>query len=402
MRIVDRNKVPAPECCDSLTKKIRSLILPIKRTDLFGLSHPNVPIRTRGQWTNHDDYKQIKFALLQLFEGRCAYCEMEVSTSGSAIECFRPRSGLTATKTGKFYPLHHAWLEFAWENLYLSCIDCSKNKGARFPIAGEPCELLAQGHELDVEDPLLLDPCDTRIEISDHLEFTYSGMVIPRSNRGEVTIKLLKLNSHYLINKRKEDWYWKSLQNGYQVSEPIRDYLPPSYNKKARTVYEKMTSSIDSFKTKVFEPKIEKIELFNIGPLKGKKTIQINAQGQDSWLMILGDNGAGKSTILKAITLVLLGRDQVAELIHKFDLNLADLVNYLSKSGTIKLKFSDEFPDRTLTVHKNGNLEFSDTKHFPIIFNAYGSSRLAPTKNNPSNERQSSLFVDNLFNHFSP
>ncbi|OAJ94447.1 AAA family ATPase [Vibrio bivalvicida] len=406
MRIIDRSKVKAPECCVSLTETLCSNLQYIKETDPYGLSHPEIAKKTllQSRKVGIRAQQMIKNALFELFEGRCAYCEQPVTSSRAYIEQFRPRSGLTETKTGKYYPLHYSWLEFAWENLYLSCMECSNAKRNNFPIEGSPAPILSFGQQLKIESPLLLDPCDTSTDISEHLICDREGFLRPASIKGEVTIKLLKLNRMSLVEQRRISIRHKRIDNkapfyGF-VAQVLEQDIGSTTLKNPE--YKEVTSSFNAFNTKIFDPKISEINLFNIGPLKGLKRIQVNVSGQDSWLMILGDNGAGKSTILKAITLALLGQDNTQNLIERLDVNPAELINHDSRFGFVRLRFEDQFPEITLKIGKDGSLEFSNADGFPIILNAYGSTRLAPTKANPSNKREEAFFVDNLFNHFEP
>src|SRR5690606_31882215 len=109
---------------------------------------------------------------------KCAYCESKLDVfSPSYIDNFRPKRGARGFEKNEFYDDHYWWLVYEWENLYLSCPECNKNKGSWFPIAGELVEANTFGENLNKEKPLLIDPCFDKP--SEHLLFLDTGEVEP-------------------------------------------------------------------------------------------------------------------------------------------------------------------------------------------------------------------------------
>lgn len=363
---------------------------------------------------------EVKQALQKLFDNKCAYCEQsfDLHDLKPVIDKYRPQSGLTDSKTGTHYPLHYLWLRNDWDNLYLCCPTCDATKSNRFPIAGNPSKILAIGDSLRDESPLILDPCDTSLIISQHLVFEDNGYVIPRTERGEVTIKLLGLNRPSLVNKRKvhvemvENFLTSdndidrleefTMVSHYQFTELTNQYIERYKHKGAKNDYIEKTSQASDKEVRLYGPKITEITFKNIGPLGGEKTINISTERNDNWLMILGDNGSGKSTLLKLIALLLIGEVRSVKLLSDNDLAFNSFLKSDAEEGHISLKFSKGFPERSLTITRNKVSFLPEADNTNLVFNAYGSARLTPTKKNPASIRNDICFVTSLFDHFEP
>lgn len=139
-----------------------------------------------------DDKSQIRAALIEMQEERCAYCESALKAGKSHIEHFAPR-GVFLAKT------------FCWENLFLSCGSdepgenrrdkhCGKHKKAPGPDTYDIETLIKP----DVDDP------------DDYLRFYANGDVHPRPNindtsrnRAEVTIRELNLQKAVKLREKR-------------------------------------------------------------------------------------------------------------------------------------------------------------------------------------------------------
>ena len=138
--------------------------------------------------------------------------------------------------------------------------------------------------------------------------------------------------------------------------------------------------------------------------------------GAGRWLMLLGENGTGKSTVLQMIALVLGGSDYVSTLLKEERLSLEDLVRSQCRSGEIGVKVSGFDAPHRLKVFKD-RLEFiSPTREVAAItpdgkvngtgwppqtvMAGYGATRLLPRR--ASNVSAGGAFarVDNLFDPF--
>ena len=143
-------------------------------------------------------------SLMQLFHGKCAYCESTLDEKFGDVELFRPRSGARALD-GRLDPVHYFWLAFEWENTLISCALCNRAKGTRFPVEGTRVHIGETSRDaLLAEKPLLLDPCHDYPVL--HLTPEESGLLTPQSERGHFTVEVLNLNRSDLVEKRREAW----------------------------------------------------------------------------------------------------------------------------------------------------------------------------------------------------
>lgn len=130
----------------------------------------------------HDD---IKEALIEMFHGKCAYCESDIThIDYGHIEHFKPKG------TPAYYEL-----AVEWDNLLLACGRCNgaENKGTKFPIADKGGPIV---------NPTTEYP-------SRHLRFDFDpelklANVLGISKRGETTRTILGLNRPKLLEHRSK------------------------------------------------------------------------------------------------------------------------------------------------------------------------------------------------------
>jgi uncharacterized protein (TIGR02646 family) len=130
----------------------------------------------------HEDIKQ---ALIEMFHGKCAYCESAIThTDYGHVEHFKPKSA----------PAYYE-LAVDWDNLLLACGRCNgvEHKGSKFPLANEGGPIV---------NPVRQDP-------SRHLRFDFDpklkiANVLGISKRGETTRITLGLNRPKLLEHRSK------------------------------------------------------------------------------------------------------------------------------------------------------------------------------------------------------
>ena len=116
----------------------------LKRLRDAGLKHArkffvDTPLAERRQTRYFNPYWQKAYhvpipALMRLFHEKCAFCESRVSADTPGIlDHFRPKWA-TRGLGREYAPDHYWWLAFAWNNLYLTCPNCNKQRGPRFPV----------------------------------------------------------------------------------------------------------------------------------------------------------------------------------------------------------------------------------------------------------------------------
>lgn len=146
---------------------------------------------------------------------------------------------------------------------------------------------------------------------------------------------------------------------------------------------------------------IEKIEIHNFKSIRDMKIDFTLSKSSDApWLMLLGENGVGKSSILQAIAITLMGKEQREKIIKKKP------YEYLTKGsneGSIKIKLSGM--QEPISIYLNSNsLEFTGKNHQRprVLILGYGSTRLLPREEMLSNYKVTWARIENLFNPFIP
>ncbi|MCP9752997.1 AAA family ATPase [Ferruginibacter sp. HRS2-29] len=398
--------------------------------------------------------QSIERDLAHTFNYKCAYCESKLEMSGNGdISHFRPKGGARGLKKEEYAPLHYSWLAYSWENLVLSCTTCNeKYKRDYFPLSDEKdrCMIGATGSLLNNEGALLIDPCLDNPE--EHLEFDEeSGFVRELTKKGKVTIEILGLNRSDLVEKRMQaaKHFLERLQSfrqeaGYRfmVNDPTRllgyvnelfsDSPPQEYSAVLRVTFNswheingdiwKSVHSADTFDSgnidfkKSVNPlkhfpeistiteQLKEIKRFSIRSIEienfksieklSLEVMEHDSSGEkESWLLLLGDNGIGKSSILQAITLALAGAKKLEEM----HLEAEDYLKRGETSGKVIVR-SDQ--DNEIGLYFDANGFTSSIAEPPAFILAYGSTRLLP-KGNIKEQEQKGLYlnIDNLFDY---
>ncbi len=396
----------------------------------------------------------IKQDLLRLCHGKCAYCESRLGViSGGDIENFRPKSGARGFDTKDYAPKHYWWLAYEWENLLIACQICNqKYKRDYFPLESEilRSRIGAIGDELVTEQALLIDPCLD--DPAQHIEFDEFGHAKEISKRGKVTIDLLGLNRSELVegrlssigqlkNKLEIIRFTIDFRNKFTkdflayINDLYSDAPPQEYVAAQRTVFDswyegnsglweqakeiqKDTSEtirmqkndgsefpnnaseineVESIMTSLKRFSIKKIEITNF---KSLEYLELNIRAVDekdnreSWLLLLGDNGIGKSSILQAIALCLTPKKQL----QKLKVDVMDYLRHGTDSGSIIIHSYENDKPIILQFDKNGF--FTDLEESPTFVLAYGSTRLLPKGTiKPAPKLDPYLNIKNLFDY---
>lgn len=370
------------------------------------------------------------------FKGKCAYCESRIDSTKSNfdIDHFRPKSRAIGLD-GKVSHFHYWWLIADWNNLYLSCATCSANKASHFPVEGKRAKENAVWQDtVEFESGLLIAPCvDKPIE---HLDFHEDGQVRSATQRGNVTIEILDLNRSSLVSARREAAAILKLaiKNGNdslinKVLSPDAEFLAVkraitenalqgshaqavlnalgsrvsnlvNLEKRAAGTRSKVTPKVARYLESVSQ--LERIEIRNIRAIKHMDLAFLSNSGSaEPWVVLIGENGVGKSSILKAISLLFASSKERAYFIP--DARSCVTKGSGARSGSVRAWFSHK-PDEAV------ELRFSrSSKVFKRIgkpprasFLAYGATRLPPDPSHCASTTPNPIRIGNLFDPRKP
>lgn len=158
----------------------------------------NMKMLNSDKYLNQYKKQDTKDSLYEEFSKKCCYCEKKLYDQDKHIEHYRPKS-------------IYYWECYSYDNLLLSCSNCNRHKGVQFPTQNAKQlynstyleTIHSNGKTLNkLEEPLLINPCE--MNPSEHLEIKQDYYIYPKTEKGEKTIQILKLNRKELLELRKE------------------------------------------------------------------------------------------------------------------------------------------------------------------------------------------------------
>lgn len=380
----------------------------------------NVDISTRRQSrapVRFPYLPELRQELLKESHGKCVYCEQKLTAAmPMEVDHYRPARGAIDAHGGRSED-HYYWLAYDWENLYACCVECNRAKGSKFPVASDRAPLLVGGDLDAVEQPLILNPA--RDDLEKHLEFRYDGQVAPKTTQGQYTIDVLRLNRTSLIQARAAHvkelkatgnplHYCREEAEFCGLSRQVVQNFPTAFEGAAKAspvpteladlLRETMTpDEEEQLKYYSSFPLISSIEIQGLCGLSSV-TVRIppSQTGRTACLALLGENGVGKSSILKCLALALYDRRAHRQLA----VDVAGLLNEGEREGWVRVTFDTQMCNQ-VRVTRNG-IEFGNSDPVPMLLLAYGPTRLLPTplhKHAPESEMSQ---AKNLFDPFVP
>jgi hypothetical protein len=362
-------------------------------------------------------------ALARMTGGRCAYCERAIVGAGgygsrirgAAVTHHRPPWGAVAAD-GMTSIEHYWWLAYTWSNLLPACSECIRAKGNRFPVEGNRAR---RGQRLSAEGPLLLDPCVD--DPAPHLLFQPDGIVVGSTPRGSATVEVLALNRSSLVSARRrvarqvldgirpkgsESGEFQGLRRQFtalrsQTKRPMRKAaattaapLPQDHYDLDSQVPMAQTAKTSYYGTVRW---IERVRIRNFRPIRD---LDLDFSGSTSeqgpWRVLLGENGSGKSSVLQAIALALIGGS------YRRELGIAPerLLRYGSRQGSVEVHLTGSPVPLRITFDRTST-EISGPEAAQVLLLGYGATRLLPRPGfAPTESRSEMTRVDNLFNPF--
>lgn len=364
---------------------------------------------------------QLRSHLSDLFEHRCCYCESPLGGAATGeIERFRPHSG-SASNDGRFAAGQYAQLAFEWRNLYLACPVCNRNKANRFPLDGPPAlPGLSYDEIVSLERPMLLDPC--RDDPDEHLVFQQDGTVSGLTERGAATIEVLGLNRSPLVAARLEQVkhfelarlankfphmpshpaVWRQLRGA--MERPDQAALRTGEAKTVQARLEAVRSEVsteDGLGLENYRARacyIDRIIIENVGPIRRLELTPADSiSSQGPCFALLGENGVGKSTVLKAIALAMSGENYS----RRLRISSKHLLSVNALEGEVRIKTSDGREDIVMSLRRRQRLQFNLESSRALVI-AYGATRLLPRGRHKPKPGLRHAKIDNLFNPFLP
>ncbi len=132
-----------------------------------------------------------------------------------------------------------------------------------------------------------------------------------------------------------------------------------------------------------------------------------DSKGKMGWKVLLGENGAGKSTILQAVSLALMGPKYVEQYWKRFRLKPADLLRKVrgeqrARQASIQVQFSNGH--KVVLKITPRKAFFESQPESEMYLRAYGATRLLPRRNEtpPPVVEGAKCRVDNLFDPGRP
>ena len=157
---------------------------------------------------------EVKACLRELFFNKCAYCEYPLTRSDMNVEHYRPKARVAESPNH----LGYYWLAYDWANLLPACQFCNQlrketpergitptnrtsGKGDKFPLVDKNQRAYSPNDKVSRENPLLINP--TVEEPSEHITFDPTGIPLPLSEKGRVSIDIYNLNTRQLNVQRE-------------------------------------------------------------------------------------------------------------------------------------------------------------------------------------------------------
>ncbi|MDX6576893.1 MAG: hypothetical protein QOE96_2846 [Blastocatellia bacterium] len=152
---------------------------------------------------------------------------------------------------------------------------------------------------------------------------------------------------------------------------------------------------------------IERIEIRNFKVIADLGLdFPVDLQEQGSWLLLLGENGTGKTSVLTALALALMGDKQRRKFLVEHKLKASEFVRFGCESGRIKV-YLTATPEPIILNFSRRSSQFSTNSKEPkVLLLGYGATRLLPPEAEKEVTKKKSFSdglaskADNLFNPF--
>ena len=138
--------------------------------------------------------------------------------------------------------------------------------------------------------------------------------------------------------------------------------------------------------------RIERIEVENLRALPRLDLTFSAIPQHESWLMLIGENGVGKTTILQGVALALMGQKRA----NRYELDASKFVRRGKQQGFVKVYINSVGPV-TLNFNKDARTFSVDPPEPKVPLLAYGPTRLLPSDTIDRPLVDENIRTDNLF-----
>ncbi len=371
---------------------------------------------------------EIKQVFLHSSSGTCHACESlrQQSTLQMALEQYRPKHFASNRLKKQRNPHHYWWLTYSWDNFQILCVRCNRNKATIFPIKGKRAELMTTGNALITEEPLLLNPFDD--QPTKHLVLDEKGQLHSLTERGAETIGIYRLNRSDLVEARNELYQnvkseltkrgWRNSSSEAEKSRRIEEFVAGWPRPRLGAVELALLSLIrvQQRRSVITQPSqwvkeapslvsdsaplwLESVRLQNFCLFADFELKFHNPSSTlEPWLAVIGENGVGKSSLLKAIVLALSTETQARELVP--DAREIFNRNTRRRKGFVEVKLSNG-AIRRLNFTRNSKqfTAIGPEIAFPVI--ALGANRIT-TRKGSAKTLPTAGSLNNLFDPVLP
>ncbi|BDS10611.1 HNH endonuclease [Aureispira anguillae] len=182
-------------------------------------------------YNNRYKIKDIKEALNNIYNGKCAFCEWKVEQYH--VEHYRPKT--------TYY-----WLAYSWDNLLYSCSSCNQYKGVNFKLNGTSATFAFSYKNLKlinqsssnydaIEIPMMVNPEVT--EPLGNIQFEENGIIKSNDPRFSYTIEYCKIDRIPLNDERRS--ILNSFRNDIRAILNEKSTLPHIVRTKIYTIVQK-------------------------------------------------------------------------------------------------------------------------------------------------------------------
>ncbi len=429
--------------------------------DFYAKLTPQQRIQRQPKF-NANLWARARSLLSVVFNDKCAYCESPITAGAGQIDHFRPKSGavdLNGEKSPEHYWwLAYEWknlylsclecnlakgnkfpvkgqraaIDSGWDeilkekNILLDpCIDNPEDhlvfsKDGVVTATGERGEVTIDVFGLN--RPSLVTPREAVISTVEH---QLSQAFMLAASEGQIKSILNDVLSplrpyaaacrqhiHRWLRENIRSWTHKvSSKFSQEVLKTVDMAAPFVSSKQAKAQTRKYrraeqmiaqaSPSVSRTSRRFFFGRsqfITSIEIHNFRIIKDLKITLNPSENQKPWLVFLGENGTGKSSILKAVTSALMSEEQR----DAMGLHPSQFLRHKSQSGYVKVRLTGYSEPFELYFRRGDDGFKSNSNKLHTLLFSYGGTRLLPHDGHKRTDSEGYARVGNLFNPFLP